>query len=67
MRIEVRTNKKSPTKDEALVFALKLLKRKMGPELKLLRDRNKGYIKPSEIRHRKNREKLHLRKRKRRK
>ena len=61
MRIEVRYKTGQDPMD-ALVKTLKVLKRKTSGDLKLVRTRNRGFIKPSEIRHQKERELLHKRK-----
>ena len=62
MKIELRPDK---TPDIALEKALKVLKRKIMGDLKLVRDRHQGYVKPSAIRHQKHLDILHKRKLKR--
>ena len=61
MRIEIR-QKKGQEPLEAITKALKILKRKTAGDLRLLRDRNRGFKKPSLIKHEKIRDILHKRK-----
>ena len=61
MRIEVRYKKGQKPLD-ALEKALKVLKKKTAGKIKLFRERNRGFVKPSALRHQKQIDILHKRK-----
>ena len=61
MKIEIK-QRKGQNSEEALVKALRILKKKTAGVIKILRERNRGFKKKSLIKHEKIREILHKRK-----
>lgn len=61
MRIEIRKKEGQDSMD-ALGKVLKILKKKTAGDLRLVRERNRGFVKPSQLRHNKVRDILHKRK-----